>query len=67
MLGTVYKSTGTWYTVKTDDGDFFECRINGKFRIKGIKSTNPLCAISALTISVSISQFIYKFKNFMTI
>jgi ribosome biogenesis GTPase len=42
MQGTVYKSTGSWYTVKTDDGKFFECRIKGKFRIKGIKSTNPI-------------------------
>lgn len=42
MRGTVYKSTGSWYTVKTDDGSFYECRIKGKFRIKGIKSTNPI-------------------------
>jgi len=42
MLGTVYKSTGSWYTVKSDEGDFYECRIKGKFRIKGIKSTNPV-------------------------
>jgi ribosome biogenesis GTPase len=42
MLGTVYKSTGSWYIVKSDDGDFYECRIKGKFRIKGIKSTNPV-------------------------
>jgi len=42
MLGIVYKSTGSWYTVKTDDGDIYECRIKGKFRIKGIKSTNPI-------------------------
>ncbi len=42
MLGIVYKSTGSWYTVKTDAGDFYECRIKGKFRIKGIKSTNPI-------------------------
>lgn len=42
MQGTVYKSTGSWYTVKTDVGDFYECRIKGKFRIKGIKSTNPV-------------------------
>ncbi len=42
MLGTVYKSTGSWYTVKTDDGTFYECRIKGKFRIQGIKSTNPI-------------------------
>jgi len=42
MLGIVYKSTGSWYTVKTDRGDIYECRIKGKFRIKGIKSTNPI-------------------------
>lgn len=42
MRGTVYKSTGSWYTVKAETGDFYECRIKGKFRIKGIKSTNPI-------------------------
>lgn len=42
MLGTVYKSTGSWYTVKTVDDTFYHCRIKGKFRIKGIKSTNPV-------------------------
>lgn len=42
MTGTVYKSTGSWYTVKTEDGKWYECRIKGKFRIKGIKSTNPV-------------------------
>ncbi len=42
MTGTVYKSTGSWYTVKTEDGKVYECRIKGKFRIQGIKSTNPV-------------------------
>ncbi len=42
MTGLVYKSTGSWYTVKSEHGDFIECRIKGKFRIKGIKSTNPI-------------------------
>jgi ribosome biogenesis GTPase len=42
MTGTVYKSTGSWYTVKSQNGDFVECRMKGKFRIKGIKSTNPI-------------------------
>jgi ribosome biogenesis GTPase len=42
MTGLVYKSTGSWYTVKSLEGDFMECRIKGKFRIKGIKSTNPI-------------------------
>lgn len=42
MTGLVYKSTGSWYTVKTELGDTYECRIKGKFRLKGIKSTNPI-------------------------
>ncbi|WP_339666605.1 ribosome small subunit-dependent GTPase A [Maribacter arcticus] len=42
MVGIVYKSTGSWYTVKSNNGDFYNCKIKGKFRIKGIKSTNPV-------------------------
>jgi ribosome biogenesis GTPase len=42
MTGVVYKSTGSWYTVKNDTGKIYECRIKGKFRLKGIKSTNPI-------------------------
>ncbi|WP_299063437.1 ribosome small subunit-dependent GTPase A [uncultured Polaribacter sp.] len=42
MKGIVYKSTGSWYQVKSDNGEFYKCRIKGKFRIKGIKSTNPI-------------------------
>lgn len=42
MKGLVYKSTGSWYTVKNENNQFIECRIKGKFRIKGIKSTNPI-------------------------
>ena len=42
MKGIVYKSTGSWYTVKTEQGVFYECRLKGKFRIKGIKTTNPV-------------------------
>lgn len=42
MRGTVYKSTGSWYQVKGEDEKFYKCRIKGKFRIRGIKSTNPV-------------------------
>ena len=42
MTGIVYKSTGSYYTVKTEENQVYECRIKGKFRIKGIKSTNPI-------------------------
>ena len=39
--GIVYRSTGSWYTVESQ-GVFYECRIKGKLRMKGIKSTNPV-------------------------
>ncbi|PHQ56431.1 MAG: ribosome small subunit-dependent GTPase A [Lutibacter sp.] len=42
MIGIVTKSTGSWYTVYLENGDKIDCRLKGKFRIKGIKSTNPV-------------------------
>ena len=42
MKGLVIKNTGSWYTVRTDDGQLLDCRIKGNFRIKGIRSTNPV-------------------------
>jgi ribosome biogenesis GTPase len=42
MKGIVYKSTGSWYSVKAEKGTFYDCRIKGKFRMDGIKSTNPV-------------------------
>ena len=42
MRGLVIKNTGSWYQVKTDDGQLVECKIKGNFRLKGIRSTNPV-------------------------
>ena len=42
MNGVVVKSTGSWYWVRTPDHQQYQCRIRGKFRTKGIKSTNPV-------------------------
>lgn len=52
MQGTVYKSTGSWYQVKAEDGEFYECRIKGKFRIQGIKSTNPVAVGDEVTFDL---------------
>jgi len=52
MTGTVYKSTGSWYTVKTDEGTIYKCRIKGKFRLKGIKSTNPIAVGDVVDFTV---------------
>ena len=42
MKGIVYKSTGSWYSVKTKQGIEYQCRIKGKLRLDNLKSTNPL-------------------------
>ena len=42
MKGLVIKNTGSWYTVLTDDGLTVDCKIKGNFRLRGIRSTNPV-------------------------
>ena len=42
MQGLVIKNTGSWYTVKTDDGRIVDSKIKGSFRLKGIRSTSPV-------------------------
>ena len=42
MKGLVVKNTGSWYQVKTDVGELFECKIKGHFRMQEIRSTNPI-------------------------
>jgi len=42
VRGLVIKNTGSWYQVKTEDGRLVECKIKGNFRLKGIRSTNPI-------------------------
>jgi ribosome biogenesis GTPase len=42
MKGLVVKNTGSWYTVQTDDGQLLDCKIKGNFRLKGIRTTNPV-------------------------
>ena len=42
LKGLVIKNTGSWYTVRTDDGQLLDCKVKGNFRIKGIRSTNPV-------------------------
>lgn len=42
MHGLVVKNTGSWYTVKTDNGQLIDCKLKGNFRLKGIRSTSPV-------------------------
>lgn len=42
LKGTVVRSTGSWYSVLGSDGHFIDCRLKGKFKMKGIRTTNPI-------------------------
>ena len=49
--GLVIRNTGSWYTVKTDDGgQLIDCKIKGNFRLKGIRSTNPVAVGDHVTL-----------------
>ena len=50
MRGLVIKNTGSWYTVLTDDGQLLDCKIKGNFRLKGIRSTNPVAVGDRVTV-----------------
>ena len=68
MVGIVYKSTGSWYTVKSENSVFYNCKIKGKFRIKGIKSTNPVAVgdrvhFEVETIGDDTIGIIHKIEN----
>lgn len=51
MQGLVIKNTGYWYTVLTDEGSTVDCKIKGSFRLKGIRSTNPVAVGDRVTIT----------------
>ena len=73
MKATVYKSTGSWYVVKSEEGDTFNARIKGKFKIDDITSTNPIAVGDHVEIemenegegSVVINKIIDR-KNYIT-
>ena len=53
MRGLVVKSTGSWYEVKTTEGPVIPCKIKGNFRLKGIRSTNPVAVGDYVQIIVN--------------
>ncbi len=50
MHGTVVRNTGSSYIVRTDDGQMVECRVKGNFRLKGIRTTNPVAVGDGVTV-----------------
>ena len=58
MQGMVVKSTGSWYSVLSQDGTYCQCRLKGKFRMKGIKSTNPVSVGDQVLLSRQGEDFL---------
>lgn len=56
MKGLVIKNTGSWYTVLTDDGQTVDCKIKGNFRLRGIRSTNPVAVGDRVSLAPTLSQ-----------
>lgn len=56
MKGLVIKNTGSWYTVLTDDGRTIDSKIKGNFRLKGIRSTNPVAVGDRVSLSLTASS-----------
>ena len=56
MRGLVIKNTGSWYTVKTDDGQLLDCKVKGNFRLRGIRSTNPVAVGDRVNLSLTLPQ-----------
>lgn len=52
MKGVVYKSTGSWYLVKGEDGNMYRSRIRGRFRLDGIQSTNPVAVGDKVVLKI---------------
>lgn len=52
MKGLVVKSTGSWYAVRTEEGGLLDCRIKGKFRLDGIRSTNPVAVGDHVEVAI---------------
>ena len=65
MKGLVIKNTGSWYTVLTDDGQLIDCKIKGTFRLKGIRSTNPVAVGDRVSILENFISEIENRKNYI--
>ena len=65
MRGLVIKNTGSWYTVRTDDGRDIESKIKGNFRLKDIRTTNPVAVGDRVDIDINTegTAFITKIEE----
>ncbi len=65
MSGLVIKNTGSWYTVLFDDGTTADCKIKGNFRLRGIRSTNPVAVGDHVEVADGFITEIHDRKNYI--
>ena len=65
MKGLAIKNTGSWYTVLSDDGQLGDCKIKGNFRLKGLRSTNPVAVGDRVTVSDNFITDIEPRRNYI--
>ena len=65
MSGLVIKNTGSWYTVLFDDGTTVDCKIKGNFRLRGIRSTNPVAVGDHVEVADGFITEIHDRKNYI--
>ena len=65
MKGLVIRNTGSWYTVLTDDDQLIDCKIKGNFRLKGIRSTNPVAVGDRVVVSEGFITEIEDRRNYI--
>ncbi len=72
LKGTVIRSTGSWNTVLLENGSAVECRLRGQFRIKGLRTTNPITVGDHVEITIDrtkddtgIIEKIHERKNYV--
>ena len=65
MSGLVIKNTGSWYTVLFDDGTTADCKIKGNFRLRGIRSTNPVAVGDHVEVADGFITEIKDRKNYI--
>lgn len=70
MKGRVYKSTGSWYTLRSETGEFYNARIRGRFRLENIQHTNPIAVGDYVDFeldkdNIAVITKIYERKNYI--
>ena len=65
MRGLVIRNTGSWYDVRTDDGQLFACKVKGNFRLRGIRSTNPVAVGDWVEIEGGFITEIHNRRNYI--